>query len=266
MNHFFPLIFIKKKNDIEIKKFESKINGIKAEINAVSVHSQENCLNIIEQYKEKIKKLLNERKENIKNYLKEKKYKEIIKEINEKIEKNLEGLNSQVIELIDKSNGVMNEIIKKSNSIINDFSGGKGNDLEIPGFNEFFYLNIGAKEIDFSKEIDAEIKTIFSSTYIIYEKKGFTSWIISSFSNEYYLENIIDILLSTLLSKIEYILFLFLDNITKYIPKISRLLNKNYLLVTTKFTKQYEITLKELTNDYKLLKDEINEIRKSEEE
>ena len=117
-----------------------------------------------------------------------------------------------------------------------------------------------------TKEIYEEIEIMATSLNIIYEKKGFKSWIISAFSNQYYLENIIDILLSTLLSKLEYILILFLDNIYQYIPILVRSISKKQLLATTKFTEQYKKILTELIDDYNETRAEIDTIRKSEKE
>ena len=266
LDSFFSFDFHKEKNDKEIKNFESKIIKINAEINAVSAHSQTSYLKTIDQYKETIKKLLNKKRENIIIYLGEKRYTEIIEEINEQIKNTLKDLNVQVIGLLTKFNDTLNKIISKSNFIINEFFGGNGNDLDIPQFLDFFSSNLRVKKADLTKEIMEEIHIIFSSTRIIYEKKGFKSWIISAFSNKYYLENIIDIILSTILSKLEYILILFLDNIYQYIPILIRSISKKQLLATTKFTEQYKKILTKLIDDYKQTRAEIDTIRKSEKE
>jgi hypothetical protein len=266
LDSFFSFDFHKGKNDEEIKNFESKIRKINEKINAVSENNQKYYLETIDKYKEIMKKLLNKKKENIIFYLQEKKYTEIIEEINEQIENNLKDLNNKVIELLEKFNDTMNKIISESNFIINKFFGGNGNDLDIPQFLDFFSSNLRVKKIDLTKEIIEEIHIIFSSSRIIYEKKGFKSWIISAFSNQYYLENIIDIILSTLLSKFEYILILFLDNIYQYIPILVRSISKKQLLATTKFTEQYKKILTELIDDYNEAKVEIDTIRKSEKE
>ena len=262
LDSFFSKDFHKEKNNEEIKIFENKIKNIKSEINTISTHSQEVSLNIIEEFKENIKKLLNKRKENINNYLKDKKSKEILEEINKEIEKNLEELNNQIIELINNINDKMNKIISKSNYIINDFFGGKGNDLEISGFSKFLSSNIRVKESELTKEIYNEMIIMFSSTKIIYEKKGFKSWFISSFSNVKYLENIIDIILCTILSKMEYILIILIENICLYIKELIQLISQKNSLSKIKYTKEYGKILDEITKDYEVKRAEINEIQK----
>ena len=247
----------------EKEKEEEKINenrkNIIEKINSLFVDSQNKYFAIIETYQNNIKTSLEEKKDNIKVYLSQKNYKKIIEEIIIEIKNSLKELNNKVIEFLNDINFNISEINKQIRNDINIFSSGemKYNYLN---FTEYFSNKIGTKNINLIEDIFNEIKIASLNLRNIFEEKGFRKWISCAFSKTHLIKNTIEIIINTFVNKMNYILILLTENLSKYFEKMFHTLDITYDLVSTKYTEQQIQIWKELSFGYEEKKLEIKKI------
>jgi len=240
---FFRKDFKERKKDIkEVNNFITSINLEKDKIAKLKKENEEKIVMIETNIVNHIKGSLKNKKDIIENQLKSKNYNQILEEINSEIKSKLENLASQIKSFIDYNNEETSRIKSSAKRYIDFFSGRK-NSLK----NDFSFKNYIAKEIsDKNKEIDKdiynEIETSCESLTNIFMKKGFKDWFCSLFSSKNYLQNIIDMMIDTFMSKIEYVFKVLQKNVKNYLNELIHLIDQNVNFVTMKFNdEQIEI-------------------------
>ena len=93
------------------------------------------------------------------------------------------------------------------------------------------------------------------------EKKGFKDWIYSAFSNEQYLKNAIELIVKSLIKKMEYILILIIDQLKRYFEDIFHSIEKSISLSTIEFTNEQLSYWKEIKKFYEDIKGEITSLK-----
>ena len=258
LDTFFSIDFsVKKENITEINDFTKKMREIKSRINKVFIEAQNILFLSINNYKETIIKSLSNKKENINQFLKDKKFKKIINEINKEIENNIKDLNQKIIEVINSIDSKLSKISLDAGIIIKEFSEGKTFLEKIDTFRNYFSSKVGDKVENLDEEILQELLSSCKNLSSIYEKKGFKEWIFSAFSKEHYLINIIELLVLSLLKKMEYILDLIIGYLKNYIEDLFHSIEKSILLSTTTFTSEQLKYWEEIKALYKDIKSKI---------
>jgi hypothetical protein len=250
IDSFFLNNSLNKKNNEELKKFNDKKINIIKNMNSILVDGQNGYFNIIEDYKDYIKGLLEKKKDNIKRILKGKNIVEVIKEINDQIENNMEELNNNIVGLLNKISASIYKIIIDANEYINKVIGLEIYSVKMPKFIDFFSEEIGGKDIDLTKEIYDEMKIASFTIKKIYKEKGFNKWLQSKFSKIDFLSNTFDIMISTFLRKMEYILVLLVAKLTDYFSELFSKIENAYELATVIFTNEQIKLLEDLSLQY----------------
>ena len=129
-------------------------------------------------------------------------------------------------------------------------------------FKDYFSDKVGTKEGNLTKEIIDEIKIGTLTLEQIHEEKGFKEWIKSLFSKVNYFQNSIDIILNSFIRKMDYILFVFIEELTRYVEKTYHDINSTFKISTDEFTKEQQQILNELKVEYEEKKYIITETKK----
>ena len=215
---------------------------------------------IINEYEKKIKDSLINKKENIKKYLDKSNYKEIINEIDKEINDNLEELNNKIQEFLENTNSEIDEINKMFINTIHSYSG-EISIKNLQSFKDYFSIKVVGKEADLAKEIFKEIKLSTLNLENIYEEKGFKEWIKSPFSTIKYFQNSLDIILNSFSKKIDYIIYLIIEELTKFIEKAYKDFNEIYK-ICTKYAREISDSFNQLQIFYEEQKHKINNEKK----
>ena len=226
---FFNKDFSKEKDSKSNEIYSEEMAKINSKLFEIYSDSQTKYFKIINEYEKTIKDSLNNKKENIKEYLEKSNYKEIIKEKDKEINDNLEELNNKIQEFLKNANSEIDELIKKFINTIQNYSSYiKISNLQ--SFKDYISIKCAGKEADLAKEIFKEIKISTINSEKIFEKKGFIDWIKSSFSKINYFQISLDIIIESFLKKFDYIIYLIIDELTKFIEKTYKDFNKMYKL------------------------------------
>jgi hypothetical protein len=221
----------KKANLTEINDFTKKMTTKKNKINENFISIQDILFKIINDYKEIIIRHLLDKKDNIKALLENKKFKEIINEINMEIEINIKDLSKNILQIINKFDSKINQIIEEVQEILKEFSEGKTSFEKKDNFKKYFSSKVGDKVEKLDEEILQELISSCKNLSNIYENKGFKDWIFLAFSNEYYLKNMIELIVKSLIKKMEYILILIVEQLKMYLEDINYFIQlKNQLV------------------------------------
>ena len=235
-NNDFP---DKKANSTEINEFTKNMKTKKNKINETFISIQDILFQIINNYKEIIIKNLLDKKDNIKALLESKKFKEIINVFDTTIYK----------------------IIEEIQECVKEFSEGKTSFEKKDNFKKYFSSKVGDKVENLDEEILQELFSTGKSLSNIYEKKGFKDWIYSAFSNENHLKNAIELIVKSLIKKMEYILILIVEQLKRYFEDIFHSIDKSISLSTIKFTNEQLSYWKEIKKFYEDIKGEITSLK-----
>ena len=258
LDTFFSIDFSDRKENItEINDFTKKMIEIKSKVNNVFIDAQNILFLSINNYKETILKSLLNKKENINQFLKDKKFKKIIDEINQEIEKNIKDLSQKIIEVINSIDSKLSNISLDVGIIIKEFSEGKTSFEKIDTFRNYFSSKVGDKVETLDEEILQELLSSSKNLSSIYANKGFKEWIFSAFSKEHYLINVIELLVLSLIKKMEYILDLIIEHLKRYIEDLFHSIEKSIHLSTITFTKEQLEYWEEIKEFYKDIKSKI---------
>ena len=258
LDTFFSIDFSDRKENItEINDFTKKMIEIKSKVNNVFIDAQNILFLSINNYKETILKSLLNKKENINQFLKDKKFKKIIDEINQEIENNIKDLSQKIIEVINSIDSKLSNISLEVGIIIKEFSEGKTSFEKIDTFRNYFSSKVGDKVETLDEEILQELLSSSKNLSSIYANKGFKEWIFSAFSKEHYLINVIELLVLSLIKKMEYILDLIIDHLKRYIEDLFHSIEKSIHLSTITFTKEQLEYWEEIKEFYKNIKSKI---------
>ena len=258
LDTFFSIDFSDRKENItEINDFTKKMIEIKSKVNNVFIDAQNILFLSINNYKETILKSLLNKKENINQFLKDKKFKKIIDEINQEIEKNIKDLSQKIIEVINSIDSKLSNISLEVGIIIKEFSEGKTSFEKIDTFRNYFSSKVGDKVEALDEEILQELLSSSKNLSSIYANKGFKEWIFSAFSKEHYLINVIELLVLSLIKKMEYILDLIIEHLKRYIEDLFHSIEKSIHLSTITFTKEQLEYWEEIKEFYKDIKSKI---------
>ena len=257
-NNDFP---DKKANSTEINEFTKNMKTKKNKINETFISIQDILFQIINNYKEIIIKNLLDKKDNIKALLESKKFKEIINEINMEIEINIKGLSKNILEIINVFDTTIYKIIEEIQECVKEFSEGKTSFEKKDNFKKYFSSKVGDKVENLDEEILQELFSTGKSLSNIYEKKGFKDWIYSAFSNENHLKNVIELIVKSLIKKMEYILILIVEQLKRYFEDIFHSIDKSISLSTIKFTNEQLSYWKEIKKFYEDIKGEITSLK-----
>ena len=251
----------KKANLTEINEFSKNMTTKKNKINEAFISIQDILFHIINNYKEIIINHLLDKKDNIKTLLENKKFKEIINEINNEIEINIKDLNKNILEIINMFDSTICQMIGEVQEILKEFSEGKTSLEKKDSFKKYFSSKVGDKVENLDEEILQELFNSCKSLSNIYESKGFKDWIFSAFSNEHHLKNMIEIIVKSLIKKMEYILVLIVEQLKIYLEDIFHSIDKSISLSTITFTNEQLSYWKEIKKFYESIKGEITSLK-----
>ena len=251
----------KKANLTEINEFSKNMTTKKNKINESFISIQDILFHIINNYKEIIINHLLDKKDNIKTLLENKKFKEIINEINNEIEINIKDLNKNILEIINMFDSTICQMIGEVQEILKEFSEGKTSLEKKDSFKKYFSSKVGDKVENLDEEILQELFNSCKSLSNIYESKGFKDWIFSAFSNEHHLKNMIEIIVKSLIKKMEYILVLIVEQLKIYLEDIFHSIDKSISLSTITFTNEQLSYWKEIKKFYESIKGEITSLK-----
>lgn len=175
------------------------------------------------------------------------------------MENGLDELNNKIIVYLNNIDNSLKELNKEIGDFINLVS---SRNVQFPfkNFLDFFSGRIGTKKINLTKDIYNEIKISNLLNSKIYEEKGFTHWLMSAFSHEKFIKNALEIIINTLLSKMDYILFLLIESFTEYCQDMVRTTENSFKIASINFTKEQIQLWKEASSHYKEKKEEIEKI------
>ena len=182
-----------------------------------------------------------------------------MKEINEEVKKDISDSKSKVNNFIKNIDSKSQDLINSARSTFINFSISKIK--YIINFEKFFLENIGDENKNLIDELYIEIINSTESLGNIFLQKGPFKWLISLFSNYNYLWNIVDMLTSTYLKKINKIINLLEVKFIEYISKIKKIINVRAKVSIRKFNEEQMKIFKELKSFYEKEKKEINEIK-----
>ena len=251
----------KKANLTEINEFSKNMTTKKNKINESFISIQDILFHIINNYKEIIINHLLDKKDNIKTLLENKKFKEIINEINNEIEINIKDLNKNILEIINMFDSTICQMIGEVQEILKEFSEGKTSLEKKDSFKKYFSSKVGDKVENLDEEILQELFNSCKSLSNIYESKGFKDWIFSAFSNEHHLKNMIEIIVKSLIKKMEYILVLIVEQLKIYLEDIFHSIDKSISLSTITFTNEQLSYWKKKKKFYESIKGEITSLK-----
>ena len=240
---FFNQDFSKEKDLKSNELFSGEMEKINQKLFKIHSECQVKYIQIIKDFEIKINDSLTNKKENIKEYLGKFNYKEIIKKIDKEINDNLEELNKKIQEVLENMNSELNEINKKFITTIKTYSS-MISVINLQSFKDYFSIKYAGKESDIAKEIFREIKISTLNLEKIYEEKGFIEWFKSAFSNIRYFKTSLDIIIKSFLKKKDYILYLLIEELTRYIEKTYRDFNRIYKMSTKMDKKMHQEKMK----------------------
>ena len=266
LDMFFRKDFNERKKDLkEITNINYLLRINEREINETLRLNEEMIQNLKNVFKKNIKLSLFKHKEELIEKLKSKNYSIILEEINKELSAKLKGLNVSIeafINFNEKQNEKLIEFIKE---IFKEFSlKDKKKYKIIHAYDNFrFYMSqlLGNENKNFEEELFEELKNSCENSRSILFKKGIINWFNSLFSDFYYIDNIIDILIDTSSKSINTIFDLIKNESNNYFTKY---LKKIHLLVkslTFKFNDEQEKKWKKLCDSYEQKRTKINQIK-----
>ena len=251
----------RKKNSKDVDKFIENIDNEKNKIDKLNEENEKQMKKIGNNFIEHIKSSLETKKTIINDQLKSKNYIKILEEINEEIKSNLFNLSLQIKEFLNYNEIQTSDIYKSAKSIINIFTEGK-NDLKMDSnFSNFISKEIGDENKELDKDIFNEIKNSCEGLSNIFMKKGFKDWFCSLFSSKIYLENIIDMMIDTFMSKIGYSFKLLQSNSKNYLNALKHNIEQNANSITMKIDEEQLGKWKDLCNSYEKTREIIMKIQ-----
>ena len=153
------------------------------------------------------------------------------------------------------------QMIGEVQEILKEFSEGKTSLEKKDSFKKYFSSKVGDKVENLDEEILQELFNSCKSLSNIYESKGFKDWIFSAFSNEHHLKNMIEIIVKSLIKKMEYILVLIVEQLKIYLEDIFHSIDKSISLSTITFTNEQLSYWKEIKKFYESIKGEITSLK-----
>ena len=260
LDEFTKIDFCNKKIN-EIDEFNIRIKDIKNQILELLNNNKDKFNNIFKGYKKKINFILKEQKDNIQNNLKNNNCSTILNEIDNEMKNEYNNLNKQIIELLNNFNKKILDICEIGNKQINEFSEGKVKLPLIYDFKEFLLNKIGDKNNNnIYNQLFIEIKST-KSLLKIYEIKGFSNFIKSSFSSHYYISNNIEIILGDFTTKVDYILNLLNINLQKFIDKILHIISVVNDMATIIFKDEQLLIWNDIKEFYFSIKNNIEQAK-----
>jgi len=262
LDMFFRKDFKERKKDIkEVNNFVTSINLEKDKIKNLKKENDEKILMIEKNIITHIKGSLANKKDIIENQLKSKNYNQILEEINDEMKSKLGNLASQIKDFINYNNEETSKIKTSAKWHIDGFSGRKNSLKNDFNFKKYISKDIGDENKNLDDDILNEIKHSCESLTNIFMKKGFKDWFYSLFSSKNYLENIIDMMIETFMSKIEYAFNVLQKSVRSYLNDLNRLIEQNVNSVTMKFNDEQLVIWKSLCLNYEKTREIIMKIQ-----
>ena len=190
----------------------------------------------------------------INELLKTNNFKKILEVISNESKNSLKELYENIIRIINNIDLTSLKIINDTLKLISDFTEGKM-PKKIIGFKQYLLEKMGDINKDLESQLYREL-SIFSMKRI-FNNNGFINWFKSIFYDYHYLINNIDIMVNIIIINIDSNLSNIIYYLTRYIKMILKSINKKYILVTNKFTKEQLDIWKEIGQFYKSLKGPI---------
>ena len=257
LDMYFKRDFSERKKDLKkISIFESKIKDIKFEFNALLSSNENEIKSIVENYKKNVTNSLKAKKSDLDKLLENKDYTEILGEINKEIKSNLKGLDEIIKNFIDKNNSQSKTILTRAREIIYEFAGKYAFEIK-ENLKEFISKKLGNKKKSLEKEVFNEIIDSCESLGEIFSQKGFKDWFLSLFSNISYLENIIDMVIDSFKSKIDYNLNLIKEKAKIYLNNYFHSIDNWISIVTLEFNDEELKRWKDLCQSYDKTREKI---------
>ena len=263
-NIFYSQIkdFKERKKDIkEVNNFVTSINLEKDKIKNLKKENDEKILMIEKNIITHIKGSLTNKKDIIENQLKSKNYSQILEEINDEMKSKLGNLASQIKDFINYNSEETSKIKISAQRYIDCFSGRRNSLKNDFSFKKYISKDIGDENKDLNDDILNDIKHSCESLTNIFMKKGFKDWFYSLFSSKNYLENIIDMMIETFMSKIEYVFNVLQKSAKSYLNDLTRLIDQNVNSVTMKFNDEQLVIWKSLCLNYEKTREIIMKIQ-----
>jgi hypothetical protein len=262
LDMFFRKDFKERKKDIkEVNNFVTSINLEKDKIKNLKKENDEKILMIEKNIITHIKGSLTNKKDIIENQLKSKNYNQILEEINDEMKSKLGNLASQIKDFINYNSEETSKIKTSAQRYIDCFSGRRNSLKNDFSFKKYISKDIGDENKDLNDDILNDIKHSCESLTNIFMKKGFKDWFYSLFSSKNYLENIIDMMIETFMSKIEYVFNVLQKSARSYLNDLTRLIDQNVNSVTMKFNDEQLVIWKSLCLNYEKTREIIMKIQ-----
>ena len=251
LDMFFKKEFKERKKDLKgVEQFVANIKKDEDNLKNLKEENKNKILKIEINFKDHIKDSLKNKKGIIDNLLKSKNYKEILQEINDEIRSKLKELSIQVKEFLNYNKNKSLEIYNSAKIILEAFSEGKSNFKINLDFEKYISKEIGDENKKLDDDIYDEIKNSCESLSNIFQKKGFMNWFSSLFSSKNYLENVIDMVLDTFMSKVEHLFKVLKKTVKYYLNDLKHSIDQNVNLVTMKFNEEQSIMWEDLCLSY----------------
>ena len=258
LDEYFPLeLSIDQSNLKEIEKLNVDMAIIKNRLNILLIDNENNIKNLFNAYQKYIKQILYDKKQDMENIIKKEKSENILKEIDIEIKEKQKIINDEIKKIIDNITKETADTFEEGNKQIMEFSDKTIRLNLLAKFDEYLSCEIGDKnKKNLMRQLFLEINCVTDLSRI-YEVKGFGDFIKSTFSNYHYIMNNIDIILSNIIKKMDYISLLLKDNLSRYIQGLYLNINKALDLASIRFTEKQSKIWKEIGDYYHSNKEQI---------
>ena len=129
------------------------------------------------------------------------------------------------------------------------------------GFKKYISDKISDGQKDLGNELYKEIQNNCESMFAIWKKSRW-EWLVSLFSNQKYLHNIIEIICDNFSERIEYVIKLIETESNNYLDEAKESIDLNVTNLTLSFTNQQKDKWGELGLSYQTIKKKIYDILK----
>ena len=248
----------KKKESDEVGKFKLRFNGVLT--NLKKTFDNLNIEKIVKTNEKIITDSLNKKKSEFSQTLKNKKFDEVLNDIKSEINNSLRDVNSELNKNIDKFEEESSIYYNEIKVIINSFIGEKECHLkQMKSLRSEISKNIGNKNKDLSEELMNEFKNSCEGLYNIWNRKGFKNWISSLFSNEIYLSLVIDMMIETIMSKLNYLSKLISEQYELYKTQVMNSIKNSQKASLIEFSKSQLVKWELLRLSYGNIKSHIKD-------
>ena len=264
LDPFFIRDFTEIQEDLKQKiNFEQKMKECIENINQLKSGNNDDIEGMRKKYKENVLNSLKDKKSHLEELLKNQNYKEILNKINIEINNNIKNLMDGINRFLDDNDSNCINLKENTKSNIENFNEGKIKIIPImeSGFKKYISDKISDGQKDLGNELYKEIQNNCESMFAIWKKSRW-EWLVSLFSNQKYLHNIIEIICDNFSERIEYVIKLIETESNNYLDEAKESIDLNVTNLTLSFTNQQKDKWGELGLSYQTIKKKIYDILK----